>query len=148
MKSCGVSPNALLYWMLRLTAIALLPFLLSVWGFGRTGLLWTVFTLSWVGVYLFFAFFWYPVKYRKVRVELDQGALCVRSGIFYTRWKYMDFSSVQYISVLGLPLQRAMGMLTVVVYGSGCFLLIPCLAREDACRLRDTVTPAARRMEF
>lgn len=148
MKEYRASPNAMIYWMVRLTVFALVPFAISVGMFGRTRVVWTVFTLAWVFAYLFFAFFWYPIKGKKLKVQLTEEQLAIRTGVLYTRWKYMVCGSVQYMTLCSLPLQRLFRISSVVVYGSGCFLFIPCLHQRDAQELQDLVTPAAKRMRF
>lgn len=148
MKEYRASPNAMIYWMVRLTLLALAPFGVSVLTFGRTRMAWTVFTLGWVLAYLFLAFFWYPVKRRKLKIQVTEEQLAIRTGVLYTRWKYMNYGAVQYLSLCTLPLQRVFRVTSVVVYGSGCFLFIPCLHRNDAQELQDLVTPAAKRMRF
>lgn len=141
MTELQASKNAVLYWVIRLTLFAMIPLFISVLSFGTSRILWTIFTLIWTVLYLLGAFVYYPMKYKKLRLSYDNKTICIKTGVFYTRYKFIPVESVQYLTLLSMPVQHLFGMTSAIIYCSGSFVYVSSLDRKQAGEFQEEVSP-------
>ena len=144
MYSLSPSPRALLYWEIRLIGI-ILPFAVaSIATFGHYRLLWSIFTLAWGLAYLFFSIFYYPVKFRRLKIQFSKELLTVKSGVIYTRLPYAPLSSIQYVEIITFPLQSTMGMCSIQIRCAGYTIWLSSFDQHRAYELKDLLSPVSK----
>lgn len=144
MVTLSPSPRALLYWEIRLIALTLPFAVASVVTFGRYRIIWPVFTLLWGLAYLFFSIFYYPVKFRRLKVRFEKELLTVKSGVVYTRLRYAPLPSVQYVEIISFPLQFTMGMCSIRTRCAGYSIWLSSFSQKDAYELKDLLSPISK----
>ncbi len=138
------SSRALFYWEIRLIG-ATLPFAVaSVITFGRYRIIWSVFTLLWGLAYLFFSVFYYPVKFKKLKVQFAKELLAVKSGVVYTRLRYAPLSSIQYVEIISFPFQSAMEMCSIRIRCAGYSIWLSSFSQRDAYELKNLLSPMSK----
>mgnify|MGYP003375210423 CR=1 FL=1 len=144
MYSLSPSARALFYWEIRLILI-MLPFaVVSVATFGHYRLIWSIFTLCWGLAYLFFSVFYYPVKFRRLKIQFSRELLTVKSGVIYTRLRYAPLPSIQYVEIITFPLQAAMGMCSIRIRCAGYSIWLSSFAQKQAYELKDLLAPISK----
>ena len=121
--------KGLLLWEIRLTLIAFLVSVLTAMIF--SGILFKIISAVWMIGYIVTGAWYYPLKYRKLSYNFDDKIIVVNCGVIYRRRKSIFLKNVQYISTMRTPLQRIMGLKTVVVHAAGGFIVIPNLKKNE-----------------
>ncbi len=130
-------------WRIRLLLAAVLLSFLSAYFFSRINRIWWGFLLVWILLFFYLYLFYYPVKYRKLSYTLNKRNLLIRYGVFYNHFKAIPFTSIQYVTVVTSPLQRAFGICTLHAYSAGNMARIPGLLPQTAAQLQRALTPEA-----
>ncbi len=144
MYSLSPSSRALLYWEIRLVLIVL-PFAAgSIATFGHYRLIWSVFTLLWGLAYLFFSVFYYPIKFKRLKIRFSRELLTVKSGVIYTRLRYAPLPSIQYVEIITFPLQAAMGMCSIRIRCAGYSIWLSSFDQKQAYELKDLLSPVSK----
>lgn len=79
------------------------------------------------------------LRYRNWSYRLADDKLVIRHGVVTTLERWVPRSRVQYVDIVGGPLERALGLRTLVVYTAGSGLLsvsVPGLPAAQAESLR------------
>ncbi len=122
--------KGLLLWEIRLTLIAFSVSVLTAMILG--GILFKIISAVWMIGYIVAGAWYYPLKYRKLSYNFDDKLLVVNCGVIYRRRKSIFLKNVQYISTMATPLQRLMGLKTIVVHAAGGLIFIPNLNKSEA----------------
>ncbi len=144
MYSLTPSPRALFYWEIRLIGFTLPFAIISVATFGQYRILWSIYTLLWGLAYLFFSVFYYPVKFKRLKVQFSKELLTVRSGVIYTRLRYTPLSSIQYVEIITFPLQSMMGMCSIQIRCAGYTIWLSSFEQTKAFDLKDLLSPISK----
>lgn len=84
---------------------------------------------------------WYPAEaYRRFGYRLDEKVLEIASGVLFHVTKLLPLSRLQHVDVRRGPIERAMGLATLVLHTAGtreASMEIPGLDADLAVRLRD-----------
>lgn len=129
--------RTLFLWRVRLTACTLpAPVLVTlffadspVWRRALSGI--------WIAAYLFFFLFFYPVMYHKLSFGSNGHSFVVHCGVFYNRIKAMEIRNIQHVTCTASPLENAMGLCTLFVWGAGGLIRVPSMEAGDARALSD-----------
>lgn len=87
------------------------------------------------------------LRYRNWSYRLADDKLVIRHGVLTKLERWIPRNRVQYVDVVGGPLERALGLRTLVVYTAGSGLLsvsVPGLPAAEAEALRSELLPATR----
>ncbi len=122
-----ISKKYLILWRIRLSVVAaavsaaasLLPPKFAFCALAVTA-----------ATFCFFFFFYFPRKYKNTVFFLEDGLLCIESGVIYKVKRYIAPENVQYINFIATPLQRLMGIYTAEILASGATGKLSSLDKE------------------
>jgi membrane protein YdbS with pleckstrin-like domain len=86
------------------------------------------------------SFFWPPVRYRHISYLLDERGIRIRRGVVWRSAVTVPRSRVQHTDVSQGPIERALGLATLIVHTAGtqhASVSLGGLRREEALRIRD-----------
>ncbi len=78
-----------------------------------------------------------PVLWNSRTYTRNRGILRIEKGVIYKRTTVVPRSQLQFISVRRLPLERMLGLSTLVFHTTGGNVYLPGLENEDAAALRE-----------
>lgn len=96
-----------------------------------------------LGAYTYCFLFYLPHRQRAHRFSLHTGRLEVERGVFFHRRLQLELSRVQYAGLWITPLQKKMGLCTLVFHTAGGPVRLESIPLRAAARLRRQL-PAAR----
>lgn len=124
--------RALLLWRVRVTLCALPAPVLVALFFADSSVWRRVLSGVWIAAYLIFFLFFYPVMYRKLSFASNGHSFVVHCGVFYNRIKAMEIRNIQHVTCTASPLEKAMGLCTLFVWGAGGLIRVPSMDAGDA----------------
>ena len=86
------------------------------------------------------AWFWPPVRYRRISYRLDEKGIRIKRGVIWRSVVSVPQTRVQHTDVSQGPLERALGLATLIIHTAGtqnASVSLGGLRREDAQRIRD-----------
>lgn len=129
-------------WRIRLLGMSVIPSFFtayfSAWAFHWV---WKVWTVLWVGGFLYLYIFYYPIKYKKLSYTFNSRCFILNCGVIYTRVKALPLQNIQYAAVISTPLERLFGLRSLAVMCAGASVYVPGLDAQDALQLQDILTP-------
>lgn len=134
--------RALALWRIRAVLLTFFPaFICSLFlSFDR--LLWAIGTATWVVGFLYFFYFWYPIKWKKLSFCLTNKILYINNGVVYTHRRFIHLENIQYVEMYQSPFMKLAGLTSVVIKAPGASMYIPSLWKEDAQALYEALTTA------
>jgi len=91
------------------------------------------------------AWFWPPVRYRHTSYRVDDQGLRIKSGVVWRSAVSVPRSRVQHTDVSQGPVDRSLGLATLIVHTAGtqhASITLDGLSRESAFRIRDYLIDA------
>jgi len=125
-------PRTLLLWRIRLTVCAVPAPVIVALFFAGSPVWRRALSAVWIAVYLFFFLFFYPVMHRKLSFGSNGHSVVVHCGVFYNRIKAMEIRNIQQVRCTSSPLERAMGLCTLFIFGAGGLIRVPSMDIKDA----------------
>jgi len=123
-------------WLITAGLVALAAAILLLLGRGAVAAAAAVLTLACLAAAAYLP----PARYRAWAFQLRPAGLLVRQGLLWRSVSVVPHARIQYVDTRRGPLERALGLATVVVYTAGsrgAAVRIPGLAVADAEALRD-----------
>ena len=111
---------------------------------------WGVFLLPALAILAYLAWWAPPRRYRAWGYRIDGEELRVRRGIWTRVHTLVPLDNVQHIDVSQGPLERALGICSLVLHTAGTLhsqVVVPGLRREAAERMRDEIRARIREDE-
>lgn len=90
---------------------------------------------------------WPPARYRSWSFALGDADVVVRRGVWWRVTSIIPHARVQHVDTIQGPLERKLGLSSVVIYTAGTIdasVAIPGLRADEAEQLRDTLATLAR----
>lgn len=135
-----LDPSIRVVWLVSGLIWAVVPLVALVigWAFGVPG--WLLGVLGAIAVVVGVTAITYPLaRYRNWAWRLRDDDLVIRHGVVFKLERWIPRTRVQYVDIAGGPIERALGIRTLVVYTAGSGLLsvsIPGLPQAEAESLR------------
>lgn len=98
-------------------------------------LLWGVCSGLWILPFLFFYIVYFPLRRRRLSLEVEKGQLVMRTGVFYSIVRTVPYESIQFVGLRTSPLHKRWQLASLVVVAPGGRLLMPGLDAQEAQRL-------------
>ncbi len=125
-------------WELYLLLLACVPAIISIlllrWSVPY-GIGW-IFTALWGAVYLYISIFYLPAFYRSLRCCVEGERLFVESGVFVHQKRCVPFSRIVYVSTVYEPLSKRCGLVMLIIFTAGSFIMVHGISAADAERLK------------
>lgn len=135
-----LDPSIRVVWLVSGLIWAVVPLVALVigWAFGVPG--WLLGILGAVAAVVGVIAITYPLaRYRNWGYRLGDDDLVIRHGVVFKLERWIPRTRVQYVDIAGGPIERALGIRTLVVYTAGSGLLsvsVPGLPLAEAESLR------------
>lgn len=134
-----MSKKAKTIWRIRLTLAAILLSVLTGGVFAVSVPVGTIVAIVWLTVYFFGIILYVPLAYRACSFDINDEFLTVKKGIILNRYIVVNIHRVLYIEFFQSPLQRKMGVYSIIVHTAGSLISIGELEPETAFHIRSVI---------
>lgn len=80
---------------------------------------WYIASAIWIICFIFLFAIYYPIKYKKLKLIINQTNVSICCGVIYTRVKIIPINNIQYINVVACPIQSLFHISSVFILNAG-----------------------------
>ena len=91
-----------------------------------------LFTVAWCAALVFFLTIYFPLRRRRLRYRIDEDGITVITGVWFIAQRRIPLSAVRYFTLLSGPLERALGLTSLLIRATGSHLFIEGISIADA----------------
>lgn len=113
------SIHTLYVWWIRITIIFGCIGILSSLFLQIKSNLWYLTSAIWIICFLVLFVIYYPIKYKKLKLVINDSNIAICCGVIYTRVKIIPINNIQYINVVSCPLQSFFRISSVFILNAG-----------------------------
>lgn len=122
-------------WRIVLLCAALPLAVLCSLVFEPGSLWWIISSLLWALPFLFFYVFYFPLRHRRLSLQIEDNRMVMRTGVFYHIVRSVPFENIQFVGLRASPLHKYWKLATLTVVAPGGRMMMPGLDSAEAERL-------------
>lgn len=125
-------PRILVIWRIHLAVSMAIPAFLNALFFRLSDPLWVWITLGWLLIFLALYLVYLPLRYRGMSFAVAGDKILVYNGVLYARVKSIPMGGIQFTTLWAGPLERMLGLCSLILSSAGGQAALPGLRRKDA----------------
>ncbi|MDP4120667.1 MAG: PH domain-containing protein [Bacillota bacterium] len=127
--------------LLRLRALGVMSLCAFITGglYVFSSIIATIFGITSVACCFIYILIYVNFYFRMYSFELSSNSLLIKKGVFLQNRIVINASRIQYIESLQSPVQKKLGMLTLMLHTAGSIVLLSNISNEQAKEVKITL---------